>query len=261
MAFVYRPPHQSSKAPVAVYVHGGGWVIGTTNPHGYPFGSLPESIVFQLLGRGITVIWVNYQGAFQAPWPAELQDVKCAIRSIRANARSLQVDPNRIVAIGDSAGGHLVNLLGTMPHQAGADVGQYLNESSTPNAVVDLFGPADLTAGDWAETPSTQTIQRVFGTLPTLGNPQLVAASPVTYIRHGDPPFLVVQGTSDTQVPFTQAEEFARDLRSNGVAVTLVLVQHAEHELQPTSTPMAPSLSVVLSTVTAFVVTHAGANR
>ncbi|MBO8796930.1 alpha/beta hydrolase fold domain-containing protein, partial [Staphylococcus aureus] len=82
-------------------------------------------------------------------WPAQIVDAKCAVRYLRANAKTYSIDTTRIGAWGSSAGGHLVSLIGTADASAGFDVGEWSNESSRLQAVVDLFGPADLTAGGW----------------------------------------------------------------------------------------------------------------
>jgi acetyl esterase/lipase len=92
---------------------------------------------------------VNYRLAPQYLWPAQIEDVKCAIRYLRASAATYGIDTTRIGAWGGSAGGHLVSMLGTAGPSAGYDVGQYLDQSSAVQTVVDEWGPADLTGPGW----------------------------------------------------------------------------------------------------------------
>jgi acetyl esterase/lipase len=221
---VYAPSQVSaSPAPVAMYVHGGAWMHGSS-----ALGGINASIESQLVAQGFLVVSVNYRLAPQYRWPAQIEDVKCAVRSLRANASTYNLDPARIGVWGSSAGGHLVSMLGTAEPNAGYDVGQYLNQSSRVQAVVDMFGPADLTAGDWS--PSVASIvQQVFGVTGGRNDPVLRKASPVSYVEADDPPFLVIQGTVDRTVPATQSQELGARLQTAGVPVTLVMVQNAGH--------------------------------
>ena len=120
--------------------------------------------------------------------------MKCAIRYLRANARQLNIDPDEIGAWGQSAGGHLVALLGTAGPSAGWDVGAYTDESSKVQAVVDMAGPSDLlTMGNQGDSFAVaETFVDLLGHVPhkQIGA-DLRADSPVTYIAPGDPPFLV----------------------------------------------------------------------
>ena len=89
---------------------------------------------------------IDYRLAPENPWPDQIIDVKCAVRYLRAHAADLGIDPNRIAALGTSAGGQLVSLLGTTGSSTLWDAGPYPDESSAVDAVVDEFGPADLEA-------------------------------------------------------------------------------------------------------------------
>jgi acetyl esterase/lipase len=125
--------------PVAINVHGGAWTRGA-KWNGPGWIAMPE-----LLKRGYVFASINYRLAPRFKFPAPIEDAKCAVRFLRAHAARYHLDPNRIAALGGSAGGHIVGLLGTADASAGFDAsGGWTNESSRVQAVVDMFGPSDL---------------------------------------------------------------------------------------------------------------------
>lgn len=229
-----------------MYVHGGAWEHGSSS-----LGGINAVIESQLVGQGFLVVSVNYRLAPRYPWPAQIEDVKCAVRYLRANAPTYNLDPARIGVWGSSAGGHLVSMLGTAKPNAGYDVGQYLNQSSRVQAVVDLFGPADLTASGWSASTAS-IVQQVFGVTGGRNDPVLRKASPVSYIEADDPPFLIIHGTVDMTVPASQSQELAARLQAVGVPVTLVMVQNAGHGFAPTGGPINPSLQEIEQMTVSF---------
>ena len=149
-ARITEPPDPTTPAPAAVYIHGGSWVSGDFNTGGF----LINQIGPELASKGFVVVSLDYRLGPKVHWPAQIEDVKCAIRYLRANATPLHIDPHEIGAWGQSAGGHLVSLLGTAGPSAGWDVGAYTNESSKVEAVVDMAGPSDLESlGNQGESP------------------------------------------------------------------------------------------------------------
>jgi acetyl esterase/lipase len=221
-------------APVVVYVHGGAWREGDKAEGAGMY-------VMPLLSQtGYLFASINYRLAPKYKWPAQIQDVKCAIRFLRAHAKGYDLDPIRIGAMGSSAGGHLVSLLGLTDMSAGFDVGEYLDQSSRVQAVVDLFGPADLTVKHFTETQAS-IVRGVFG-VQAAGDPILRQASPVTYISKDDPPFLILQGDKDTTVPPSQSQELYDRLKAGGVTATLVIVKNAGHGFVPAGGAISPSL-------------------
>jgi len=230
---VYFPPKaQSAPLPVTVYVHGGAWV-GGDKESGAGMLALDE-----LRGRGYLVVAINYRLAPQYKFPAQIEDVKCAIRHLRANAATYGLDPQRIGVWGGSAGGHLVALLGTTDTSAGLEgQGGYAAQSSRVQAVVDLFGPADLPA--FADDMGNGA-QVVFGAT-SKDDPVLVRASPVTYVSPDDPPFLILHGDKDEVVPLSQSQILYARLQAAGVPATLVVVQNAGHGFQPAGGAISPT--------------------
>jgi acetyl esterase/lipase len=228
-ARITEPPSPHGSAPAAVYVHGGSWVSGDYDTGGF----LINTIGPDLAAAGFVVVSLDYRLGPSAPWPDQIIDVKCAIRYLRANARQLDIDPHEIGAWGQSAGGHLVALLGTAGPAAGWDVGAYPDESSAVQAVVDMAGPSDLlTMGDQGDAGGvTDSFVSLLGKVPQGGlGADLRAASPVTYVAPGDPPFLLMHSTDDEIVFPQQTNEMSWDLAANGVPHEVVMVQGGGHE-------------------------------
>lgn len=228
-ARITEPSTLHGPAPTAVYVHGGSWVSGNYDTGGF----LIKKIGPELANQGFVVVSVDYRLGPKARWPAQIVDVKCAIRYLRANATRLNIDTNEIGAWGQSAGGHLVALLGTAGPSAGWDVGAYANESSKVEAVVDMAGPSDfLTMGNQGDSVGVaETFVKLLGPFhrKKLGA-DLRAASPINYVAAGDPPFLVMHSTDDEIVFPQQSNELTWDLAANGVPHQLMMVVGGGHE-------------------------------
>jgi len=242
---VYYPESATGALPVAVYVHGGAWVSGDKST-GAGMADTPE-----LLAHGFLVVSINYRLAPAFKWPAQIEDVKAAIRFLRAHAGRFGLDPERIGAWGGSAGGHLVAMLGVADEGAGFDdEGGNLGVSSRVRAVADLFGPADLTAADWGLGRSP-TAYQVFGATSPF-DPVLSQASPVTWVSADDPPFLILHGDQDATVPLSQSVTLDARLRSAGVESTLVVVRNGGHGFRPVGGEMVPSRSELSSMIADF---------
>jgi acetyl esterase/lipase len=227
--------------PIAIYVHGGGMTAGDKS-------DLNPVFLDTLASAGYAVVSVNYRLAPQFKFPAQLEDVKCAIRYLRAKAPRYGLNGREIFAFGTSVGGQLVALAAlTGPHSA-FDVGPYAMEPSNLTAVADMFGPANLTERASGFTPSG--IQQVFGT----SNHQfLVLASPTHFVAPNSPPILLIQGVDDSKVLMSQSIELYRDLNAAGDETQLVLVQNMGHMfMQVGPKPLAPSLEQVAKDVTSF---------
>jgi acetyl esterase/lipase len=221
---LFAPTPSDRPAPVVLQVHGGGWERGER------FIDLAQSpTAVQLAERGMVVASINYRLAPENPWPDQIIDVKCAVRFLRANALELGIDPDRIAAWGSSAGGQLVSLLGVGDTPAAWDAGAYGDVSSRVDAVVDEFGPADLSATGWGAY-ITKIFRTVFGS-DSASSPVLHQASPINYVGPGDPPFLILQGTADRIVPAAQSEKLAERLEADQVPTELVLVARGAHGL------------------------------
>jgi acetyl esterase/lipase len=214
---VYYPAVNAGPWAVTMYVHGGGWSSGDK-------ARGAGAVEIQgLRSAGFLVVSVNYRLAPEYVFPAMIGDVKCAVRYLRAHALEYNLDPDRIGVWGGSAGGHLAALLGTADESAGFDVGQYLDQSSRVQAVVDMFGPADLTV---QFEGGINNARRVFGDF----DPAL--ASPVTYVSPDDPPFLLLHGEADRLVPIEQSQILLAALQTANVPAELVIVSNAGHSFK-----------------------------
>jgi acetyl esterase/lipase len=176
-------------------------------------------------------ISIGYRLSGEALWPAQIHDCKAAIRWLRANADRYGIDPERIGVWGSSAGGHLVNMLGTSGgvKDLEGDCGTP-GQSSQVRCVVSYCGPTDFLANkriQGGREPSA--VSCLLGGALDEKKTEARHASPITYVSPDDPPFLLVHGTRDTTVPFEQAELFRDALRKAGVHVILVPIEGGGH--------------------------------
>lgn len=224
---IYLPdqPADSKPLPVIAYLHGGGWLLGSK------VAARTQALPLVASGR-FAAVSIGYRLSWQETWPAQVHDVKAGIRWIRAHAKEYGMDPARICAFGPSAGGHLAAILGTtngVQNVEGA-LGENTDQSSDVQCVIDFFGPADLRDADALDplgNPSTVT--KLLGR-PAEEAPALAAnASPLVHVDAGDVPFLIVHGTDDTLVPYSESVELATALRKVGVPVILQTVQGGGH--------------------------------
>ena len=197
--------------PAIVAVHGGGWRGGDKQRGQW------ARIPAQYASDGYVTISVNYRLTGEAPWPAQIEDVKAAVRWLRAHADKHAVDVNRIGAYGNSAGAHLVSLLGLVKQTDGLEgSGPHQEQSSMVQAVCASATPTDFL--NWREPGVVpERLGRTFlaGPRDTLRD-RARQASPITYARSDAPPFLLIHGTADSTVPVSQSGRFAQALRAAG---------------------------------------------
>jgi acetyl esterase/lipase len=176
---------------------------------------------------------VDYRLSGEAIWPAQLHDAKAAVRWLRARASDLGIDPDRIAAWGESAGGHLAELLGltTEPALEG-DVGM-TGTSSRVTAVVAWYAPSDVAAvaPDTRADPSDATTReaQLLGAAPQDEPERAAQASPVTHVFLDAPPFLLLHGAADGFIPPVQSERLHAALVAAGVESELELLDGADH--------------------------------
>jgi acetyl esterase/lipase len=235
--------------PVAVHVHGGGWISGNRST-GTRFLELKET----LLERGYLVVSLDYRLAPAYKYPSQIEDVKCAIRHLRSLASRYGLDPDRIGAWGGSAGGQLVGLLGTADGSAGFDeVGGFQGMSSDVQAVIALSAITDFTSPDELR----DDYSRAFRTWPDPTSPEMIEASPVTHVTPDDASFFFIVGDEDELVLPEQSVRMDQLLRGAGVSSSLLRVLHADHDLQPTSAlPTDPTSAAITSRMADFFDQH-----
>jgi len=177
-----------------------------------------------------------------APFPAAIEDCKCAVRFLRAQATKYGIDPSHIGAWEASAGGHLVALIGTSDQNAGLEgKGGWVTYSSRVQAVANFYGPADFMAGkqkdsSYDQAPWTQPpISKFLGGSFSEKKDVYRLASPVTHVSEDDPPMLLIHGDKDGTVPLLQSQILEAALKSKGVPAELIVVKNVGHNFEPTN--------------------------
>jgi acetyl esterase/lipase len=207
-----KPP--SPGRPAVVAIHGGGWRGGTKNTYGRE--------VARLARRGYVVVSVEY--ILSAPgrptWPENYDDVREAVRWVRRHATDYGIDPGRIAALGSSAGGHLAALLGT---QALGD-----DPESRVQAVVDLYGPSDLT-GLFRSPGAVMPLRHFLGRDPKDIPALYQDASPISHASRRSAPTLIIHGEADMLVPVAQSIAMVERLKAEGVPAEVIVVPRAGH--------------------------------
>ena len=215
-------PRQGGPHPLVVLIHGGGWSGGDKSAY--------DAAMRLLAGQGYAAAWVNYRLA-SAPrntFPAAVEDVRCAVRWLRSHADEYGIDPNRVAALGSSAGGHLAAMLGTAADVAGLDGRCPLREFSPAVSPVAAFaGPHDIRTAGALDSGQRSMVENFLGVRPEADPERALFASPAVHASAGDPPFLLVHGTADDVVPIRRS---MRDtLRAAGVPATLVELPGVGH--------------------------------
>ena len=218
---VARPKDVAGPLPCVLVIHGGGWAAGNKEGH--------NNLTWEFAKRGYVSATVGYRLVPKALYPAQIEDVKCAVRYVRANAEKLGVDPKRIGATGFSAGGHLSMMLGVMGKDDGLEgEGGNPEQPSQVNAVVAFFGPTDFINVVFPDA-SRPIVEKWIGGTREEKKEEYRKASPITYVSKGDAPTLMIQGTKDPLVPHDQAYRMADALTAAGVPGRVDLILGAGH--------------------------------
>ena len=216
------------KRPAIIFVHGGSWSGGSKKDFGQ------AATIFAQQGYiGICVGYRLAKGGTNR-YPAQIDDVQRAVRWVRAHAAEYGIDPDKIGALGGSAGGHLVALLGTMDTRDNSDAA-LASYSSRVQCVVDLFGPTDFTLALDApvvvtpdEAKALKTLENFLGPLPE-AKADYLEASPVTHVDKKSSPFLIFHGGKDAVVPASQSQILDAALREAGIESKLTIFPDQGH--------------------------------
>jgi acetyl esterase/lipase len=239
---IWLPRQASGPAPLVLWVHGGAFQLGDRRE--LPPTFAPDS-VFRLLNEaGIACATADYRHSLEAPFPAQLHDLKAAVRYLREFADYLNIDPARFGAWGESAGGHLAALLGLTMNRPDLEGGLGVQgHPSAVRAVVDFYGVSSLAdiplmqrpAGLFppsltAAVPPGMSLQPEHMLVGGSDDPDLLAAaSPVSYVSADAAPFLLVHGDSDGLVPHSQTELLAAALAHAGAEHEVVTIKGGDH--------------------------------
>jgi acetyl esterase/lipase len=213
---LYLPEKGNGPFPLIVWIHGGAWTSGSKD----------ECVPLPWALKGYVVASINYRLSQDATFPAQIEDCKAAVRWLRANAARYKIDRDRVIAWGDSAGGHLAALLGTTGDES-EPAPPF--ESSRVQAVIDWYGRADLSRVCTDPSMAEHAVARMLGG----SGPQMAEiarrASPIAHVSPDDPPFLIMHGDRDATVPLQQSEAFASALKHAHVPVTLLILSGVGH--------------------------------
>ncbi|MFM8321486.1 MAG: alpha/beta hydrolase fold domain-containing protein [Chloroflexota bacterium] len=229
-------PEGDGPFPVVINLHAGGFKFGDKQ-------GIPATVGKELLNNGYAVVGVGYRLSDEAAFPAAVQDVRAAVRFLRANADQYRIDPDRMAVFGQSAGGNLAAMLGTAAESQDFDEAGLGNAgvSNAVQAVVDWFGPTDFgqmdaqaaaqgcSASDQTHSVSGSFESAYLGAV-VADSPELVArANPITYIDGSEPPFLIQKGQQDCTVAVDNTKMLADALSAKGLPVQFDLLPGVGH--------------------------------
>ena len=218
-------PASTANPPLVVYLHGGAWSSGDKTQY-------PEFLV----ASGFAVASVDFRSSRVARFPGNVQDIKGAVRFLRAKAREFGYRADRIAISGASSGGHLAALVGTTNGAAELEgmEGDYLKESSAVQAIISWYGASNLTSILAQSTPFGLNVREPALKSLLGGTPQEMPAlaklaSPVTHVGAGDPPALLMHGNQDRQMPVNQTLELEAAYRRARLSVDTLILDSAGH--------------------------------
>lgn len=256
---VYVPPAAARPKglPLVLYIHGGGWANGHSRQSG-AFDDWP-GVLASLAARGYVVASLNYRLSSEAPFPAAVQDVKWAIRFLRAHATEYGVDPTKAIVWGGSAGGHLAALTATTcgvkslepspPTPATPETTAVAAQSDCVQGAVTWYGIFDLASMTGA-TPGAlpPPVARFLAcSSESCSTDTLDAASPQHFVKSDMPPFLLVHGSADKTVNPSQSTRFLDAAVAAGAHATLIMIPDVDHSFigaTPGSTQEASLLAL-----------------
>lgn len=222
---IYQPQN-AGQHPLIVWVHGGAWRAGSKQD--MPLGGL--------IAQGFAVASVNYRLSTVAPMPAQMHDIKAAIRFLRAHAVDYGFDAKRFAVAGSSAGGHLAAFTGTSNGNAELEgkLGAHCDQSSDVQAIVSFFGAANLQTILGQSTPHglsvrVPALQLLLGGQPDEKPALAKLASPVAHVNAHAPPLLLIHGDADPQMPIGQSRELDAAYRNAGLPVEFVIMPGSVH--------------------------------
>ena len=207
-------PNGNGPFPVCILVHGGSFITGDKQKQVKP-------LFEPLTNAGYAWVSINYRLAPLHKYPCSVEDVETSIRWVKQHASEFHFDSNRIVLIGESAGAYLVSIIGTR------------NKVETRvAAVISFYGSANLVYKlELSKGNTDKILVNYFGV--TEDTPEarklLIEASPVTYVRPGLPPFLLLHGDEDARVPYKQSVMFYEKLKANNVPTEFITIKGGGH--------------------------------
>jgi acetyl esterase/lipase len=227
---VAYPSRGDGPFPALVILHGQGWVMGHRK--------IMTPYLLNAAKTGYVAVAISYRLAPKHPFPAAVQDSKCAVRWLRANAEKYKIDKDHIGAFGFSAGGNLACMLGTTDGKEFEVSGGNPKQSDRVQAVVSFYGMLDLPELDRGrkDMPAVESLMISCSLTNYLGGgrekcaDRYAKASPVNYVTKDTAPTFLVHGTKDKLVPITQSRSYAAKLKESGVETVLMEVKEVGHD-------------------------------
>lgn len=229
---LYRPQRDATarRSPLVVWVHGGAWRSGSKD-------NVP---LLRWLDHGFAIASVEYRLSPEAKFPAQVHDIKAAIRFLRARSDELGLDPERFVIAGGSAGGHLAALVGVssgiapLEGTTGEQVDAASDTPSDVSAIVSFYGASDLQtilkqSTEYGLSVRVPALQLFLGGQPTELPEVAKLASPVTHVDPTDPPLWLIHGDADPQMPVQQSRQLADLYRQTGLPVDFEVIPGGRH--------------------------------
>ena len=237
---IHLPTIQKGKYPVVICIYGSAWFSNSSKA-----ATFRTEIGQHLLKNGFAVVSINHRSSREAKFPAQIHDVKAAIRFIRSNAAAFSLDPSFIGITGWSSGGHLSAFAGTASGRKAfekegvtidleGDLGQFTQTASHVDAVVDWFGPTDFLIMDecgssFSHNEANSPESSLVGGAIQDHKLACTFANPITFVQKDNPPFLIFHGNEDPLVPHCQSEKLYEELQKKGVESELVIIDKGKH--------------------------------
>lgn len=233
---IYLPKDGKEKHPLIVVIYGSAWFSNNFKNAAY------MSLGKPLTDAGYAVACINHRSSGDAKYPAQINDVKGAIRHLRANAEKYGLDTSFLGITGFSSGGHLsamagvtndmkTRTVGDVAIDIEGNIGGNLDQSSAVDAVVDWFGPVDMARMENCETVkgADSPEAALIGGAPAENMDMVALISPITYISESTAPMLVIHGNADNVVPFCQGKYFSEELKKAGKLDKFIPVEGGQH--------------------------------
>ncbi|MAM17174.1 MAG: alpha/beta hydrolase [Flavobacteriaceae bacterium] len=229
---IYSPTSSNNKSPLILTIYGSAWKSNRSKASKY----IKKSLIKPLIDAGFAVASINHRSSTDALFPAQIHDVKAAIRFLRGNASEYKIDPSFVGVTGSSSGGHLAAMAGTTSHNKlmEGNIGSFLNYDSHVNAVVDWFGPTDFLLMDICGSKMVHDAvnspeSKLIGGAIQENKEKARAANPINYISSKTPPFLIIHGMVDLTVPYCQSKVLKMALERANIESELISVRDGGH--------------------------------
>ena len=218
-ADLYISPNASKPTPILINIHGGGWRSGVKETQG-GFNSFFKA--------GFAVANMEYRLSGQATAPAAVEDTRCMLIYLIQNAKALNIDPNKIIIMGGSAGGHLALMGGLLANDHRFDTNCPGVENVKVAAIIDKYGIADV--WDWTYGPEHKSSSPKLWLGDKVNDENFIkSVSPISYLTKNSPPIFIVHGDSDPTVPYQQSVDLYKKLQDLGVKSQFMTVEGGLH--------------------------------